>query len=147
MDLRERLHADLTTAIRGGDAQRRDVLRMVLAAIKQTEVDSRKTLDEDGLQDVLRKQIKLRQESIADFEKAGRPKEVEREQAESAIIEAYLPQMMTREEIEQLAKGVIEELGVTDAKSMGQVMGRLMPHVKGRADGRVVNNVVRGLLQ
>jgi uncharacterized protein YqeY len=147
MDLRERLHADLTTAMRGGDAQRRDVLRMVLAAIKQTEVDSRKTLDEDGLQDVLRKQIKLRQESIADFEKAGRPKEVEREQAESAIIEAYLPQMMTREEIEQLAKGVIEELGVTDAKSMGQVMGRLMPHVKGRADGRVVNNVVRGLLQ
>jgi len=147
MDLRERLHADLTTAMRGGDAQRRDVLRMVLAAIQQTEVDSRKTLDEDGLQDVLRKQIKLRQESIADFEKAGRPKEVEREQAESAIIEAYLPQMMTREEIEQLAKGVIEELGVTDAKSMGQVMGRLMPHVKGRADGRVVNNVVRGLLQ
>ena len=147
MDLRERLHADLTTAMRGGDAQRRDVLRMVLAAIQQTEVDSRKTLDEDGLQDVLRKQLKLRQESIADFEKAGRPKEVERELTESAIIEAYLPKMMTREEIEQLAKGVIEELGVTDAKSMGQVMGRLMPHVKGRADGRVVNNVVRGLLQ
>lgn len=147
MDLRERLHADLTTAMRGGDAQWRDVLRMVLAAIQQTEVDSRKTLDEDGLQDVLRKQLKLRQESIADFEKAGRPKEVERELAESAIIEAYLPKMMTRLEIEQLAKGVIEELGVTDAKSMGQVMSRLMPHVKGRADGRVVNDVVRGLLQ
>ena len=147
MDLRERLHADLTTAMRGGDAQRRDVLRMVLAAIQQTEVDSRKTLDEDGLQDVLRKQLKLRQESIADFEKAGRPKEVERELAESAIIEAYLPKMMTRLEIEQLAKGVIEELGVTDAKSMGQAMSRLMPHVKGRADGRVVNDVVRGLLQ
>ena len=141
------MHADLTTAMRGGDAQRRDVLRMVLAAIQQTEVDSRKTLDEDGLQDVLRKQLKLRQESIADFEKAGRPKEVERELAESAIIEAYLPKMMTRLEIEQLAKGVIEELGVTDAKSMGQVMSRLMPHVKGRADGRVVNDVVRGLLQ
>jgi uncharacterized protein YqeY len=147
MDLRERLHADLTTAMRGGDAQRRDVLRMVLAAIQQTEVDSRKTLDEDGLQDVLRKQLKMRQESIADFEKAGRPKEVERELTESAIIEAYLPKMMTRLEIEQLAKGVIEELGVTDAKSMGQVMSRLMPHVKGRADGRVVNDVVRGLLQ
>lgn len=141
------MHADLTTAMRGGDAQRRDVLRMVLAAIQQTEVDSRKTLDEDGLQDVLRKQLKLRQESIADFEKAGRPKEVERELTESAIIEAYLPKMMTRLEIEQLAKGVIEELGVTDAKSMGQVMSRLMPHVKGRADGRVVNDVVRGLLQ
>lgn len=141
------MHADLTTAMRGGDAQRRDVLRMVLAAIQQTEVDSRKTLDEDGLQDVLRKQLKMRQESIADFEKAGRPKEVERELTESAIIEAYLPKMMLRAEIEQLAKGVIEELGVTDAKSMGQVMSRLMPHVKGRADGRVVNDVVRGLLQ
>ncbi len=147
MDLRERLSADLATAMREGDSQRRDVLRMIMAAIKQVEVDDRKVLDDDGIQDVLRKQVKQRQESIADFERAGRPIEVEREQAESAIIESYLPQMMPREEIEQIARQIIADLGVSDVKSMGQVMGRLMPHVKGKADGRVVNEVVRGLLQ
>lgn len=147
MDLRQRLSADLATAMREGDSQRRDVLRMILAAIKQVEVDDRKVLDDDGIQDVLRKQVKQRQESIADFERAGRPAEVEREKAESAIIESYLPQMMPREEIEQIARQIIADLGVSDVKSMGQVMGHLMPHVKGKADGRVVNEVVRGLLQ
>lgn len=147
MNLKERLHADLTTAMREGNAQRRDVLRMMLAAIKQVEIDDRKVLDDEGVQEVLRKQVKQRQESLADFEKAGRPADVERERAESVIIEIYLPQMMSREEVEQIAKSIIDELGVTDTKSMGQVMGRLMPHVKGKADGRVVNEVVRDLLQ
>lgn len=146
MDLKETLRSDLATAMKEGQTQRRDVLRMVIAAIKQTEVDTRRVLDDEGVQDVLRKQLKQRQESIADFTKAGRQEEVDRELAESAIIQGYLPQMMTREEIEQLAKSIIEELGVSDAKSMGQVMGRLMPHVKGRADGRLVNEVVRDLL-
>jgi len=147
MDLKEKLRADLATAMREGDSQRRDVLRMVLAAVKQVEIDDRKTLDDDGVQEVLRKQVKLRQESIVDFEKAGRPSEVERERAEIVIIEDYLPQMMSREEIEQIARGIIDELGVTNAKAMGQVMSRLMPYVKGKADGRVVNEVVRSLLQ
>ncbi|CUS02251.2 GatB/Yqey family protein [Candidatus Promineifilum breve] len=147
MDLKEQMRADVAAAMRGGETQRRDVLRMVLAAVKQIEVDGQKTLDDAGVQDVLRKQIKQRQESIADFTKAGRLADVARETAEIAIIEAYLPQMMTRAEIEVIARGVVEELGVTDAKAMGQVMSKLMPHVKGRADGRLVNEVVRSLLQ
>ena len=147
MDLKEQMRADVAAAMRGGETQRRDVLRMVLAAVKQIEVDGQKTLDDAGVQDVLRKQIKQRQESIADFTKAGRLADVEREAAEIAIIEGYLPQMMTRAEIEAIARGVVEELGVTDAKAMGQVMSKLMPHVKGRADGRLVNEVVRSLLQ
>lgn len=147
MELKETLRADLAVAMRGGDAQRRDVIRMLLAAIKQVEVDTRHDLENDGVQDVLRKQLKQRQESIADFEKAGRPSEVTRELAESAIIESYLPQMMSREEIELLAGKIVNEMGSTDVKMMGQVMSRLMPQVKGRADGRVVNEVVRGLLQ
>lgn len=147
MNLKDRLHTDLITAMRDGNTQRRDVLRMLLAAIQQVEVDDRKILDDEGVQEILRKQMKQRQESIIDFEKAGRPAEVERERAESAIIESYLPQMMSREEIERIAREIISDLGVTDAKSMGQVMGRLMPHVKGKADGRVVNEVVRSLLQ
>ncbi len=147
MDLKERLRTDLTTAMRGNDAQRRDVLRMILAAIKQTEIDSRLTLDDAGVQDVLRRQVKQRQESIADFTRAGRPDDVAREAAEAALIESYLPQMMSREAIEELARAAIAETGVTDAKGIGQVMSRLMPQVKGRADGRLVNDVVRGLLQ
>ncbi len=147
MELKEQLRADLTAAMRGNDTQRRDVLRMVLAAIKQVEIDSRVALDEAGVQDILRKQIKQRQESIADFTRAGRADDVARETAEAALIASYLPQMMTREEIEQLARAAIAETGVTDAKGMGQVMSRLMPQVKGRADGRLVNDVVRDLLK
>ena len=147
MELKETLRADLVVAMRGGDAQRRDVIRMLLAAIKQVEVDTRHDLDNDGVQDVLRKQFKQRQESIADFEKAGRPNEVARELAESAIIEGYLPQMMSREEIELVAREIIDEMGGADVKMMGQVMSRVMAEVKGRADGRVVNEVVRGLLK
>lgn len=146
MDLKERLNNDLAAAMRSGENQRRDVLRMVLAAVKQAEVDGRAPLDDSGVQDVLRKQLKQRQESIADFEKARRSDDVAREKAESAIIEAYLPQMMTREDIEKMASDVIRELGVTDIKEMGRVMGKLMPQLKGNADGRVVNDVVRSLL-
>ncbi len=147
MELRETLRADLAVAMRGGEVQRRDVIRMLLAAIQQVEVDTRSELDNDGAHDVLRKQLKQRQESIADFEKAGRPNEVARELAESAIIQSYLPQMMSREEIELLAGTIVNEMGGADIKMMGLVMSRLMPQLKGRADGRVVNEVVRGLLQ
>ncbi len=146
MDLKEQLRADVTAAMRSGDAMRRDTLRMVLAAIKQTELDSRVVLDDSGVQDVLRKQIKQRQESIDDFTRAGREQDVAHERAEIELIQAYLPQMMSREEVEQLARAAIAETGVTDAKGMGQVMSKLMPQVKGKADGRLVNEVVRGLL-
>lgn len=147
MNLKERLSADVTAAMRGNEPHRRDILRLLLAAIKQVEVDSRTTLDDAGVQDVLRKQIKLRQESIVDYTRAGRPDDIARELGEIALIESYLPQMMNREEVEELARAVIVELGITDVKGMGQVMSRLMPQVKGRADGRLVNDVVRGLLQ
>ena len=88
MELKEQLRADMTAAMRGNDTQRRDVLRMVLAAIKQMEIDGRLVLDDAGVQDVLRKQVKLRQESIIDFERAGRAEDVARETAEAALIES-----------------------------------------------------------
>ena len=105
------------------------------------------TLEDAGLQDGLLRQGEQRQESIAEFTRSGRPDYVAREAAEAALIESYLPQMMDREAIEALARAAIAETGVTDAKGMGQVMARLMPQVKGQADGRLVNDVVRGLLQ
>jgi uncharacterized protein len=147
MSLKEQLQADMATAVREGDKERRDALRMILAAIKQVEVDERATLDDAGVTAVLSKQAKQRRESIADYEKAGRTELVAGEKTELAIIEAYLPQMMSRDEIRVLAAETMAELGITDAKGTGQLMSRLMPQLKGKADGRVVNEVVRELLQ
>lgn len=146
MTVREQLQNDMKEAMRSGDNERRDTLRMLMAAIKQVEIDEQKTLDEAGVLNVLTKQAKQRRESIADYEAAGRPEMAAQEKSELAVIETYLPQMMGREEIRALATAVIADLGVTDARSMGQVMGRLMPQVKGKADGRLVNEVVRELL-
>jgi uncharacterized protein YqeY len=146
MTSKQQLQDDIKTAMREGDLQRRDVLRMVTAAIKQTEVDERRELDDAGVEDVLRRQAKLRRESIADYEKAGRADSVANETAELAIIESYLPQQLSRDDVATLAAKVIAELGVTDAKGMGQVMSKLMPQLKGNADGRLVNEVVRELL-
>lgn len=146
MELKERLRADMAQAMKRSDTETRDVLRMLLAAVKQAEVDRQTTLDDSGVADVLAKQAKQRRESIADYEKAGRDALVAQEQAELAIIERYLPQLLSREDVEALAAKIIAELGVTDSKGMGQVMGRLMPLLKGQADGRLVNEVVRQLL-
>jgi uncharacterized protein YqeY len=146
-DLKQQLQADVAQAMRTGDVQKRNVLRGLLAAVKQVEVDGRQTLDDEGVQAVLRKEIKQRQESIVDYDKAGRAADVEQLQAEIHVIENYLPQMLSREEITAMAAAIIADLGVTDPKGMGQVMSRLMPQVKGQADGRVVNEVVRDLLK
>ncbi|MCA9974905.1 MAG: GatB/YqeY domain-containing protein [Anaerolineales bacterium] len=147
MSLKTQLTDDMKTAMRNGDTEKRNTLRMILAAIKQVEVDGRIVLDDDGVMNVLNKQAKQRRESIADYEKAGRAEMAAEEQAELAIIESYLPKLMSRDEIRTLASGIVAELGVSDAKGMGQVMGRLMPLVKDKADGRLVNEVVRELLQ
>jgi len=147
MTLKDQLTNDMGSAMRSGDNEKRDTLRMVLAAIKQVEIDDRVTLDDDGVTAVLSKQAKQRRESIADYEKAGRTDLVDVEKVELAIIESYLPQMMSRAEIAAVAADIIAQLGVSDAKGMGQVMARLMPQVKGKADGRLVNEVVRDLLR
>lgn len=147
MELKELLRDDMAKAMRAGETEKRNTLRMLLAAVKQVEVDEQRYLDEQSVLSLLMKQAKQRRESIADFEKAGRADLAEKERRELAYIESYLPIMMDRAEIEQLARQLIDELGVSDSKGMGQVMGRLMPAVKGKADGRLVNEVVRGLLK
>ena len=147
MTKKEQLMADLKTAMREKDIEKRDTIRLLQAAIKQEEIDSQQTLDEAGIVAVLTRQAKQRRESIHDYKKAGRAEMVAAEEKQLEIIESYLPKMMSREEIEVIARQVIHESGVTDIKGMGQVMGQLMPRVKGQADGRVVNEVVRKLLQ
>ena len=147
MSLKDRLRADVAEAMRAGDASRRDVLRMMLAAVKQEEVDGQTQLDDDGVQAVLVKQAKQRRESIADAEKANRPDLVAQEEAELRIIEDYLPGQLSEVEVCAAASGVIDELGAGEMQDMGRVMGQLMPKLKGQADGRMVSKVVRDLLQ
>jgi len=146
MSLKEQLTQDTIAAAKAGDNPKRDVLRMMQAAIKQVEVDERITVDDAGVQQILTKQAKQRRESIAEYQKGGRDDLVAQEAYELQIIEAYLPQMMGREEIEVLVRQAIADTGAAGPKDMGQVMGKLMPQVKGKADGRLVNDVVRELL-
>jgi len=147
MAIEEQLRVDLADAMRAGDTEKRNTIRLLLAAIKQAEVDEQKTLDNAGVQAVLAKQAKQRRESIADYEQAGRSDLASQEKAELVIIDSYLPQQMSREQIAEIASKTIAELGVSNPNDMGMVMGRLMPELKGQADGRLVNEVVRELLQ
>ncbi len=146
MTLKERLQADLEQAMKAQNQDERDTLRLLLAAIKQAEVDQQVALDDAGVEALLRKQAKQRQESIVAYGEAGRADLVEPEQVELEIIDRYLPQMMDRNEIEALARQVLAELQAEGPGAMGVVMGRLMPQLKGKADGRLVNEVVREIL-
>ncbi len=144
--LKGRLNDDLKDAMRSRDMTRRDTLRLLLAAIKQVEVDTRKDLSDSDVEQVLTREAKRRRESIEGFEKGGRADLVAKEQGELRLIESYLPQQMSRAEIESLARQAIAETGATAPTQMGAVMQKLMPQVKGKADGKLVNQIVRELL-
>lgn len=147
MELKTQLKTDLADAMREKDTEKRDTLRLLLAAIKQIEVDEQTTLDDEAVQAILTKQAKQRRESIDFAEKAGRAELAEKEKSELEIIEAYLPQKMSEDEIRRIAAAVIAEVGGGSMKDMGRVMGQLMPKLQGNADGQVVSAVVRQLLQ
>ena len=121
---------------------------LLLAAVQQEEVDGGQPLDDAGVLNVLRRQAKQRRETINDAYAAGRQDLVAQEEAELRLIEAFLPQMMSREEVHVLAAQTLAELGVQpgDMKSMGRVMGQPMPRLQGKAEGHVVSEVVRELL-
>ncbi len=146
MDTKTQIQQDMKTAMRTGDTQTRDTLRLLSAAIKQVEVDERQVLDDTAVQAIVMKQAKQRRESIIEYEKAGRDDLAATEKVELAVIEKYLPQMMSKEEIIALAQPIIADMGANDPKQMGAIMGRLMPQVKGKADGKLVNQVIRELL-
>jgi uncharacterized protein YqeY len=147
MGVRGQLQTDLVAAMRQGDSETRDTIRLLLAAIQQVEIDQRVELDEEGDLAVIAKQAKQRRESIKDAEAAGRPDLVAVEQKELTICESYLPRMMTADEIRPVAEQVILDVGATGMQDMGRVMGQLMPQLKGNADGGLVSRVVRTHIQ
>jgi len=144
--LQEKLMADLKEAMKGGDKTRLEVIRMVRARIKNTEIAHQKSLDDPDVLDVIAKEAKQRRESITEFKKADRQDLLDKEEAELAILLEYLPQQMSREEILAAARGVIEEMGAQGPGDKGKVMQKLIPQLKGKAEGRDINEVVTELL-
>lgn len=146
MSLKDQINTDLKEAMRSKDQQRLDTLRMLKSAVRYSEIDAGHELDDQELLAVVGKEAKQRRDSIAEFEKAGRADLVGKEQAELAILETYLPRQLSADEIRVRAREVIADMGVTDIKGIGPVMKRLTTELKGQADGKLINQVVRDLL-
>ncbi|MGB2964921.1 MAG: GatB/YqeY domain-containing protein [Anaerolineales bacterium] len=147
MTLKTQLRDALTEALKAGDAQRKTTLRMALAAIKNAEVEARGELDEDRVLSLLQKEVKFRQETIEGAEQANRPDLITKAETEIEILNAFLPKPLSEEELRGLVKEAVEEVGAESIADMGRVMGVLMPKIRGKADGKEANQIVRELLQ
>lgn len=133
-NLKDRLQEAVKTAMRSGDRKRLAVLRLVSAAIKQREVDERITVDDEQVIALLSKQVKQRQESISQYEAAGRTDLAEQEQYELTVLQEFLPQPLSEAEVDALIEDAIRESGAESVRDMGKVMGLLRPRLQGRAD-------------
>lgn len=145
-DPRVALQAALKEAMQQKDAMRRDVLRLSLNAIKQVEVDERRALSADEAMTILQKEAKKRRESIEEARSAGRDDIADDEATQLVVLEQFLPRQLGRDEVTALAREAITEAGAAGPQDTGKVMSVLMPKVRGLADGKLVNEVVRGLL-
>ena len=142
MTLRERIQSDITAAMRSGDALRRDTLRMAESAIYNAEKRDKRTLADDEVAALLAREVKTRRESVAAFRGGGREDLAAKEEAEIAILATFLPEQMSEGDIETLAREAIAATGAAGPRDMGKVMGWLAPKTRGRADGRLVSQVV-----
>ena len=145
MGMKEQLQNDLKDAMRSSDDLRKRTLRMTLTSIKLAEVDQGE-LDENALLAIIQKEIKSRRETIEDAQKAGNEALIQESQAEIGVLEAYLPQQLSEDELNELARQAVEEVGASSIREMGQVMKVLMPRLGGRATGQQASQAVRKLL-
>jgi len=146
MSLSEQLKDAMKVAMRAKDKERLGTIRMALAAVKQIEVDERITLDDDGVLKVLIKMVKQRKDAITQYNDAGRPELADKEAAEIKVIEDFLPQALTEQEIADLIDKAVTELNASGMQDMGKVMGKLKPQMQGRADMAVVSGIIKARL-
>ncbi|RCK71825.1 MAG: Transamidase GatB domain protein [Anaerolineae bacterium] len=146
MNLKERLQNDLKEAMRTNNEVQKRTLRMALAAIRLLEVEKGMQLDDNAVLGILQREVKARNEAIADAERAGRADLVAASREELAILEGYLPQAMSEAELEALVRQAIAEVGAQNLQQMGLVMKWLMPRLQGRASGEQASQMVRRLL-
>ncbi|HMM20195.1 MAG TPA: GatB/YqeY domain-containing protein [Selenomonadales bacterium] len=148
MSLKDRLTEDMKQAMKEKEAGklRLSVIRMVRASIKNVEIDRKKELSEEEVLDVLAKEVKMRRDALEEFKKGNRPDLVEGLEQEIAVLMQYLPEQLSEAEVRVLAAEAVSKAGAAGPKDMGKVMAVLMPKVRGRADGKLVNTVVKELL-
>ncbi len=145
-NLKQELQTALKDAMKAKNSERRNAIRLLQSAIKQAEIDGREELDDDAVMDILRKEAKKRRETITELEAAGRSDEAAAERIELALTEEFLPQQLSDEQLKPIIQDAISAVGATSMKEMGQVMRVVMPKVKGLADGKTVNAIVREFL-
>lgn len=143
MTLKDRLMEDLKEAMKSKQQVRKSVITLIRSAVKQKEVDERVELSDDDVLDVISKQVKQRKDALEDFKKAARDDLIAQTEEEIAILSSYLPEQLSDEELEKIVRDVIEKVGATSMKDMGKVMGTATPMVKGRADGKRINEIVK----
>ena len=146
MALKEKLAQDLKDAMRDKDVIRKNVVQLIRSSILQIEKDNKLTLDDNGVLDVIAKQLKQRRDSLPDYEKSGREDLISQLKTEMAILMEYLPAQLSHEELEEIVKQAVAETGASSMKDMGRVMAAVMPKTKGRADGKEINSIVKNLL-
>jgi uncharacterized protein YqeY len=146
MGLREIIDADIKNALKSGAKDKLSTLRMLSAALKNKQIDKRRPLTEEEVSDSVRSLIKQRKDSIEQFGQGGRQDLVDKETAEVKVLEVYLPQQMSREEIAVMVRDAVAQTGAQGAKDMGKVMKALIPLVGGRADGKLVSELVKQAL-
>lgn len=147
MTLKDKIKGDLITAMKSKDKLKVDTLRLLNSSIKNMEINNRKELNDEEVQQIVGKEIKKRKEAIVEYEKGNRLDLAEKEKKEAEMLLVYLPEQMSEEEIRNIVQKSIEEVGASSKKDMGKVMGKVMPQFKGRADGTVVNKIVNEFLQ
>lgn len=146
MQLKQRLYEDLKKAMKTKDEIRTRTLRLIISSIKTLEVEKMTEATDDDVFRVLSKECRKRVEAIEAYKKGGREDLANEEQRELEIIKSYMPKQLSEEELKEIVKNVVEETGSSSIKDLGRVMKVLMPRVKGRADGKTVNNIVRQIL-
>lgn len=143
MLLKEKLMADLKEAMKNKQDIRKNTVQLIRAAVLQVEKDKKIVLDEDGIIEVIAKELKKRKDSLPDFEKSGRQDLIENLKEEIKVIEEYLPEPLSIEELEEIVKTAVSATGAQSVKDMGKVMAEVMPKVKGRADGKTINEIAK----
>ncbi|WP_448535108.1 GatB/YqeY domain-containing protein [Pseudothermotoga sp.] len=146
MDLKAKLNQDLKEALKAKDEVKLRTVRMLLAAIKNFEVEKMTLATDEDILQIMSKEIKKRQEAIEMYEKGGRRDLAQAEKQEIEVIQSYMPKQLSEEEIREIARKVISEMNLKSPKDVGTAMKVIMPQVKGRADGKLVNKIVSELL-
>ncbi len=141
--LLEKLQEEMKKALKSGDKDRLSVIRMLISEIKKVQIDQKKELSDDEIIQILQRYAKQRKEAIEQYKKANRQDLVEKEEKELKIVQEFLPEQLTEEEIEKIVNQIIEETGASSMKDMGRVMKTVMEKVKGRAEGSVVSKIVK----